>query len=99
FFVKERGNPNPGKLFDPRMVVSTTRESFRAARDHQRYPSLGRFLLGRVFYTDAINTVISFMTLVALNVLETAGQTEAQASTSKDTVMAAAIAFAIVGGF
>jgi UMF1 family MFS transporter len=99
FFVKERGNPHPGKLLDPGMVISTTRESFRAARDHRRFPSLGRFLVGRIFYTDAINTVISFMTLVALNVFETAGQTADQASTSKDNVMASAIAFAIVGGF
>ena len=98
-FVKERGNPNPGSLFNLRFLVSSTRETVRALRQSERFPGLGRFLIGRVFYTDAINTVIAFMTLVALNVLEGAGRSEENASDEKDLIMGLAILFAIAGGF
>jgi UMF1 family MFS transporter len=98
-FVKERGNPNPGRVFDPRFVIDSTRNTLRALRGGDRYPGLVRFLVGRVFYTDAINTVISFMTPFALNVFEFAGKTETQASDAKDLVMMSAISFAVVGGF
>lgn len=98
-FVRERGNPNPGKVFDPKVIGESTRQTIRALKEGDRYPGLVRFLVGRVFYTDAINTVISFMTLYALNVLESAGQTEAQASITKNLVMMSAITFAVIGGF
>jgi UMF1 family MFS transporter len=98
-FVKERGNPNPGPLFNLRFIVSSTRETVRALRQSERFPGLGRFLAGRVFYTDAINTVIAFMTLVALNVLEGAGRSAENASDEKDLIMGVAILFAIAGGF
>lgn len=99
FFVKERGNPNPGRVFDPRFVLDSTKNTLRALRGGDRYPGLVRFLVGRVFYTDAINTVISFMTPFALNVFEFAGKNEKQASDAKDLVMMSAISCAVVGGF
>lgn len=98
-FVRERGNPSPGKVFDPRFVYESTKRTIGALRQTDRFPGLARFLIGRVFYTDAINTVIAFMTLFALNVFSAAGQSDSEASNSKDLVMMSAISFAVVGGF
>jgi UMF1 family MFS transporter len=66
-FVKERGNPAPRPI-NLQMVRESTRETIRTLKESQRYPGLLRFLIGRVFYTDAINTVISIMVLFTRNV-------------------------------
>ena len=97
-YVRERGNPNAGKVFDPKFVAASTRRTLQALRHGERFPGLVRFLVGRVFYTDAINTVISFMTPVALNLFVLAGRTSEQASTQTQLVMMSAISCAIVGG-
>lgn len=97
-YVRERGNPNAGNVFDPKFVVASTKRTLLALREGHRFPGLVRFLVGRVFYTDAINTVISFMTPVALNLFVLAGRTETEASQAKDLVMMSAISCAIVGG-
>lgn len=99
FFVKERGNPRPGKVFDLKIIVASTRETIQTLRQGERYPGLIRFLVGRVFYTDAINTVITMMTLFALNLAEHAGMESAAADNAKNLVMLTAITFAIPGGF
>jgi UMF1 family MFS transporter len=99
FFVRERGNPNPRKVFDPQVIVASTRETIRTLRQGERYPGLIRFLVGRIFYTDAINTVITVMTLFTLNVAENAGLDTATAENTKGIVMLVAITFAIPGGF
>jgi UMF1 family MFS transporter len=67
-------------------------------REGEKYPGLVRFLVGRVFYTDAINTVILVMVLVARNVLEGSGDSEEQARTTARFVMLWAITFAVAGG-
>lgn len=67
-----------------RQVVGT----FRSARDH---PDLFRFLIGRVFYTDAVNTLIVFMSIYVTNEV---GFSNEQAR----IVLLIAIAFAVVGG-
>ncbi|HKS05954.1 MAG TPA: MFS transporter [Gemmatimonadaceae bacterium] len=97
-YVKERGNPNAGRVFDPKFIVASTRKTFEALKYTDKFPGLARFLIGRVFYTDAVNTVISFMTPIALNLFVLAGRTEQQASDEKDLVMMSAISCAIVGG-
>ena len=97
-FVVERGNPNAGNVFDPRFVWQSTKRTLGALRDGRSHPGLVRFLVGRMFYTDAINTVISFMTLFALNVFALAGVPDDVASKRKNLVLMAAISFAIVGG-
>jgi MFS transporter, UMF1 family len=62
FWIRE-----PARAAQPlraREVIQTTRASFRgvrrllAGRDE---PRIGRFLLSRVFYSDAVNTMILFM--------------------------------------
>jgi UMF1 family MFS transporter len=61
-------------------------------RSGERHPGLVRFLVGRAFYTDAVNTVIVFMGIYVTNEV---GFTAAQAS----YVLLVAVTFAAAGGF
>ncbi|MCJ7627670.1 MAG: MFS transporter, partial [Longimicrobiales bacterium] len=79
-FVKERGNPRPRPI-NLRMVVESTGETVRTLTGSQEYPGLLRFLIGRAFYTDAINTVIAIMTLFTVNVAIRAGLPYAEGET------------------
>ena len=58
-----------------------------------------RFLVGRVFYTDSINTVISVMALYTVNVAVSTGLTEKQGQARSQIIMLFAITFAVAGGF
>lgn len=97
-FVKERGNPRPRPI-NWQMVRESTGETIRTLRAGDRYPGLIRFLVGRVFYTDAINTVISIMALYTVNVAVSSGMTEAQGQKRSQLIMLCAITFAVIGGF
>lgn len=97
-FVRERGNPNPRPI-GLRMAAESTRETVRTLAASQEYPGLLRFLVGRVFYTDAINTVISIMTLYTINVAVATGLTEDAGEHQAKLIMMSAITFAILGGF
>lgn len=97
-FVKERGNPHPRPI-DWEMVRNSTRETIRTLRSGHRYPGLLRFLLGRVFYTDSINTVISIMALYTVNVAVSTGLTEEQGQKQAQLILMSAITFAVLGGF
>ena len=97
-FVRERGNPRPRPI-TLAMMRDATRETIRTLRSGQQYPGLLRFLLGRVFYTDAINTVIAMMALYTVNVAVSTGLTEAQGQTQANLILMAAITFAVAGGF
>jgi UMF1 family MFS transporter len=99
FFVKERGNPRPGKVFDLGAISRSARQTIATLRQGERYPGLVRFLVGRVFYTDAINTVIAIMTLYAVNVAASTGQDTPSAERTAQLVMLSAITFAVGGGF
>ena len=99
FFVRERGNPRPGRVFDLKVIGESTRRTVATLRQGERYPGLVRFLVGRVFYTDAINTVIMVMVLVAANVLVNSGQSDAGAESTARVVILFAISFAMLGGF
>ena len=98
-FVKERGNPHPREVFSLRMLRESTRDTLRTMRSTSEYPGLLRFLVGRVFYTDAINTVISIMVLYTINVAEQTGLTYAQGEQASQLIMMTAITFAVLGGF
>jgi len=98
-FVHERGNPNPRPVFDWQAIKGSTRDTIETFRNGRRYPGLIRFLVGRVFYTDAINTVITIMTLYTVNVAVASGQAEATAKQTAQWIMMVAISFAVVGGF
>ncbi|HLM68057.1 MAG TPA: MFS transporter, partial [Longimicrobium sp.] len=97
-FVKERGNPRPRPI-NWQMVRESTGETIRTLREGDRYPGLIRFLVGRVFYTDAINTVISIMALYTVNVAVSSGMTEDQGQARAQLIMLCAITFAVIGGF
>lgn len=97
-FVKERGNPNPRPIFGLAMIRESTAQTLRTLREGHRYPGLLRFLVGRVFYTDAINTVIAFMSIYTKNVAAAGGLTKAQGEQQANLVLAAAITSAVIGG-
>ena len=97
-FVTERGNPRPRPI-NLEMVRQSTRETIKTLRSGQQYPGLLRFLLGRVFYTDAINTVISIMALFTVNIAVSSGLDEAQGQAQANIILMAAITFAVLGGF
>jgi UMF1 family MFS transporter len=97
-FVRERGNPHPRPL-GLRMAIESTRETVRTLRSSQEYPGLLRFLIGRVFYTDGINTVISIMLLYTVNIAVSTGLTEAQGERQGQLVLITAVTFAVAGGF
>ncbi len=98
-FVRERGNPNPRPVFAWDAVRGSLRETVKTFQNGHQYPGLIRFLVGRIFYTDAINTVISIMTLYTINVAVAAGQGEETAAQTSKLVMLVAITFAVLGGF
>jgi UMF1 family MFS transporter len=98
-FVKERGNPHPREVFSMKMLRDSTGETIRTIRSGREYPGLVRFLIGRIFYTDPINTVISIMMLYTINVAEHTGLTHDQGEETGKMIMMTAITFAVIGGF
>lgn len=98
FWVKERGNPHPRPVFNLDVIRTSASETIATFRSGHRYPGLVRFLVGRVFYTDAINTVIGFMSLYTIHVAAATGLSAAAAATQKNLVMAVAITFAVPAG-
>lgn len=98
-FVKERGNPNPRPIFGWTMIKESTGQTLRTLRGGREYPGLLRFLVGRVFYTDAINTVISIMALYTVNVAVASGLEQKAGETRAELIMLSAVSFAVIGGF
>lgn len=89
FFVRERRREV--KRFDFAAVRTAIRQVVSTFRSIRRFPGLARFLVGRFFYTDAVNTVILFMGVYVSNEL---GFTAAQVT----RVLLLAIVFAFIGG-
>jgi MFS transporter, UMF1 family len=98
-FVRERGNPNPRPVFSLRLMRESTRDTIRTVRSGTEYPGLVRFLVGRLFYTDAINTVITIMGLYTVNVAENTGLTREQGEERAKFILLTAVTFAVIGGF
>jgi len=98
-FVKERGNPGPRTVFSLQMIRESTAQTIATLRHGREYPGLLRFLLARVFYTDAINTVIAFMGLYVVNVAIASGVDAGSGERAARFVMLSAIVFAVAGGF
>ena len=97
--VHERGNPHPRPIFGATMIRESTEQTWRTLRSGHQYPGLLRFLVGRVFYTDAINTVISYMSLYTVNAAIATGLTRHDGEVTAQTVMISAVSFAVLGGF
>ena len=77
FFVHERGNRN-AQPFTADSIRRAVGQMLETLRNSQRYPGLLRFLIGRVFYTDAVNTVISIMGIYVINQVVRSGLQVAQ---------------------
>jgi UMF1 family MFS transporter len=97
-FVRETPNPRPRAVWSLGAAMESTKETWRTLRSTQAFPGLARFLVGRVFYTDAINTVIAYMGLYTLNVAMAGGLTRDAGEGQARLVLLFAISFAIVGG-
>ena len=97
-WVDEVDNPSPGRVWsvaETRRALARTWHTLRSSSEHA---SLRRFLIGRLFYTDPVNTVIMVMTLYAINVAQTSGVEPAAAERIAKLIMFGAIVFAVVGG-
>ncbi len=81
------------------MIQESTAQTIATLKGGKSYPGLLRFLVGRVFYTDAINTVISYMSLYTVNVAIGTGLSQAGGEQQAQFVMLSAITFAVIGGF
>jgi MFS transporter, UMF1 family len=97
-FVAEKGNPNPRPIFTWGAVKESLAQTIHTLKSGNKYPGLLRFLLGRAFYTDAINTVILFMSLYTVNVAISTGLTKADGEQKAQLVLMSAITAAIFGG-
>ncbi|MDE3128951.1 MAG: MFS transporter [Gemmatimonadota bacterium] len=97
-FVKERVNRNPRPIFAWGAVTESARETLRTLKSGHQYPGLLRFLVGRAFYTDAINTVILFMSLYTMNVAVASGLSRDDGQRKAQLVLMSAITAAIAGG-
>jgi MFS transporter, UMF1 family len=97
-WVEEATNPASGRVWSLSESRVALMRTFATLRSASEYPGLLRFLIGRLFYADPINTVISVMMLYALNVTQSGGVEPARAKGEANIVMAGAITFAIFGG-
>jgi UMF1 family MFS transporter len=96
--VRERRNQNPRPItWDT--VRQATQETLRTLRSGAEFPGLLRFLAGRIFYTDAINTVIAIMALYTVNVAVSTGLSESEGQAQANLILMSAITFAVAGGF
>jgi UMF1 family MFS transporter len=89
FLVRERVKSS--RHFTAGSVTAAIRQVTKTLRSTGRYPGLVRFLVGRVFYTDSVNTVITFMGIYVTNEV---GFSADEAS----LVLLIAILFAVAGG-
>jgi UMF1 family MFS transporter len=80
-----------GKPLSPALLRGAVHELTHTMRRVGQYPGLGRFLIGRIFYADAANTLIAFMGIYVSNEVGF-GETETQ------VLLLAGIAAGVVGG-
>jgi MFS transporter, UMF1 family len=98
-WVKEQPNPEPGKVWSLTETLKALRGTYETLKASKEHPELRSFLIGRLFYTDPINTVIAVMALYAINVASSSGVDDAKAKQIASLVLFFAVVFAIVGGF
>jgi UMF1 family MFS transporter len=88
-FVREERRDD--RKFNAGAVRAAVRQVVGTIKSTKQYPGLTRFLVGRFFYTDAVNTVILFMGVYVSNEV---GFTSQQVT----HVLLLAICFAFLGG-
>ncbi len=93
FFVKEPARkPRKARAEGENALMGAVKQVADTVRQVRHYRGLGRFLIGRAFYTDAANTLIVFMGIYAIQEI---GYSDA---VTPILVMVAIFA-AVVGGF
>ncbi len=97
--VRERPRPRREPVWSWSAMRASTAETLRTLRRVDEHPGLLRFLVGRIFYTDAINTVIMVMALFTVNVAAATGLDTAAGERAAQFVLVFAIGFAVLGGF
>jgi UMF1 family MFS transporter len=98
FFVRERGNRSPRPVFSWQAIRDSAGETLRTVRSTREFPGLARFLVGRVFYTDAINTVIAYMGLYTVNVSLATGLSADEGRRQAQLVLMSAVTCSVLGG-
>lgn len=96
---RPRARAAKGEVWSREAMRASMRETLRTLRNVEEHPGLLRFLIGRVFYTDAINTVIMVMALYTVNVAVATGLSAEAGERAAQLVLVFAIGFAVVGGF
>jgi UMF1 family MFS transporter len=94
-FVREPA-PASGQRLTAAEVVATFGQLRRSIAHARGVPGLGRFLVGRFFYSDAVNTVIVVMSVVTVKVL---GVSEATANVILLSLTLVAIVMSFVWGW
>ena len=97
-FVHERGNPVAPAGLQLGRPSGRRPAKRRTLRSTQQFPGLARFLVGRVFYTDAINTVIAYMGLYTVERLAGHGPLGRRGRAQAQLVLLSAITCAVLGG-
>jgi UMF1 family MFS transporter len=90
-FVKEPRRQSTLRL-NAATLARAVRQVGETVRKVKHYRGLGRFLIGRAFYADAVNTLIVFMGIYVTNEI---GFSEAQTN----ILLLVSIAAAVAGGF
>lgn len=90
-FLLLRERVRTGRRLTAHSAAAAFRQVPATLRSIRRYPGLARFLIGRFFYTDAVNTVIAFMGIYVTNEV---GFSAEEAS----RVLLVAILCAVAGG-
>jgi UMF1 family MFS transporter len=92
-FVHERSATT--KSLSVREVAGSWSQLATTVRDVRQIPGLGRFLVGRFFYTDPVNTVIVVMAVFATQAI---GFTQAEANLVLLTLTVAAVIASLIWG-
>lgn len=91
-FLWVREPPRPNAVpFGRESIARAARELRGTVALVRGYPTLRRFLIGRVFYADAANTLIAFLGIYLTEELDFGGA-------RVDAILALSILFAIAGG-
>jgi UMF1 family MFS transporter len=96
FTILREPPPPPGSRITVRDVLASLTQLATTIRHAREVPGLPNFLVGRFFYSDAVNTVIVVMSLVAVRAV---GLTESQAALVLLSLTIVAIVMSFVWGY
>ncbi len=92
FLVREPKVLPTGKVRPWEVIKSSFTQTFHSLKKARRIPNLFRFLMARLFYADAANTVVAFMAVYATQAV---GMSDDEVT----LVLALGIVFSVAGAF